>query len=115
MEERIRMAVPGSRGGRRRWRGRGWGLVVRRQMREAWGRRGAGQADGWRCVVRSGRWQSHKVEAAGIKAGDASGAHHQDLLGVVVESGHAGRHAHCEGKPRHTEGHRAEGREGTGL
>ena len=59
-------------------------------MRDPGGRRGTSKSDGW---VRWGviRWKEpHKVEAAGVEARGAPGSHHQDLLGVVVQSGDAG-------------------------
>lgn len=65
---------------------------------------GTGQGHGGvgRGVVRSRRQEP--VKAAGVEAGAAPGSHHQDLLGVVVERGDAGRHADSEGKPGHTDG-----------
>lgn len=51
----------------------------------------------WRCVV-GGRWWGASIDkAAGVQAEAASGPNHQDLLGVVVESGDSGRHADSEG------------------
>lgn len=73
-------------------------------MGEPWGRRGTGQGDGGvpGGVIR--RQEPHEVKAAGVEAGDTSGAHHQDLLGVVVQGGDTGRHADSEGEPGHTDG-----------
>lgn len=73
-------------------------------MGDPGGRRGTGQGDGWVCrgVVR--RQEPRKGKAAGVEARVASGSHHQDLLGVVVQSGDAGRHADSEGEPGHTGG-----------
>lgn len=66
------------------------GLVVRRQVGDPGRGRGTGQG-GARVpggVVR--RQEAHKVEAAGVEAGAVPGAHHQHVLGVVVEGGDAG-------------------------
>lgn len=59
-------------------------------MGDPGGRRGTGQGDGWVCrgVIR--RQEPHEVKAAGVEAGGTSGSHHQDLLGVVVQSGDTG-------------------------
>lgn len=95
------------RGGRQRCR---QGLVVGRQVRYSRGRRGTGHGGGWVCrgVIRS-RWQEpHEVEAAGVKARVMPRPHHQDLLGVVVQSGDTSRHADSEGNPGHADGDREE-------
>ena len=56
------------------------------------GRQGIGQVDAWvwRGIVGSGWHEPHKVKAAGVEARVTPGFHHQDLLGVVVESGDTG-------------------------
>lgn len=76
-------------GGRQRCRR---GLVVRRQVGDPGGRRGTGQGDGRvrRGVIRSRGQEPREVKAAGVEARGASGSHHQDFLGVVVEGGDAG-------------------------
>lgn len=55
-------------------------------------RRRTGQGDGRvrRRVIRSGWHEPQELKAAAVEARVAPGSHHQDLLGVVVESGDAG-------------------------
>lgn len=105
--KRLRVCEPGRGGG---WWGSWRRLVVRRQVGDEWGGQRSGQADGrvWRCVV-GGRWhEPHEVKAAGVEVGGAPGTHHQDLFGVVVQSGDTRRHADSEGKPGHADWRREE-------